>query len=728
MESGVQMLRRDVLKVLGLIPLTAFTPVVAEVGKRVSLYFSCSENNDLYRVATASGISCFRYRDAGEAVSHAPQDSVLLILAEDYPDKATEIGPDVFRKAAEKRIHLYVEFPSSLPSISVGKPQLISLGKYNNVLERAVVTSNFFGPTLEPMRILELHECYYTPISAQNPEMVLARVAGYDTALYGLPQEGVHPILFTDTENSIVVATTKLSGFIQGRFGPVDEWIHVWNGILSQLVTKRPVELRGYTPAVRPVFGRDEQLPQQAELTAFRKGVAWYSNARLFVAPQWKHLVGEYATSDLPQMGPEESWPLGDGSEGVLEGFSSTVLWNGKQPVGWNLRADCTGETSMAMAFSGAIDSKPEDSKTAANLNDFIYSNSALAAGPRDDPQSPSFGLLGWDVPGSPHIYYGDDNAKSMLGTMAAAALLRSDRWDKKVLRCLLANLRTTNVLGFRPDSLNEKKLTQSGWRQFYNDDKFVNYHPHFEAWPWACFLRAYDKTKFAPFLDRTRTGIRMTMDAYSEQWLWTNGLQQERARMLLALAWLIRVEDKPEYREWLKKVATDMIAFQDKYGGIREEVGAPGKSHIPPPRSNDKYGTSEEPLIQQNGDPACDLLYTCNFAFLGLHEAAAATGDPLYRDAEDSLARFLCRIQIESSTHPELAGGWFRAFDTRRWDYWSSEADWGWGPWSIETGWTQAWICSVFAMRHLKTSLWEITGRNNLGVHLEELISVMVS
>jgi len=255
-----------------------------------------------------------------------------------------------------------------------------------------------------------------------------------------------------------------------------------------------------------------------------------------------------------------------------------------------------------------------------------------------------------------------------------------------------------------------------------------VAYHPHFEAYPWACFLRAYEKTHFSPFLDRTRTGIRMTMEAYPDQWLWTNGLQQERARMLLALAWLVRIDDKPEHREWLRKIATDMLALQDSSGGIREELGNPGKSTIPPPKSNDTYGTSEEPLIQQDGDPACDMLYTCNFAFLGLHEAAAATGDPFYRKAEDKLAHFLCQIQIESIAHPELAGGWFRAFNDRQWDYWASAADWGWGPWSIETGWTQAWICSVFAMRHLNTSLWDITGRTNLGAHLNELESVMFS
>jgi hypothetical protein len=219
-----------------------------------------------------------------------------------------------------------------------------------------------------------------------------------------------------------------------------------------------------------------------------------------------------------------------------------------------------------------------------------------------------------------------------------------------------------------------------------------------------------------------------MTMAAYPNQWRWTNGLQQERARMLLPLAWLIRIEDTPEHRGWMKRVARDLLSFQDKSGAIREEVGSAGKGQYGPPKSNDRYGTTEAPLLQQNGDPVCDLLYTTNFAFLGLHEAATVTHDPFYVRVEDKLAKFLCRIQIQSEKHPELAGGWCRAFDFGRWDYWASGSDAGWGPWSIETGWTQAWICGVLGMRRMQTSLWQITDRGNLGAHLDHLVSIMFS
>lgn len=717
--------RRGVLKGLAALPLAALPLSLPAELRGTRLYFSSDEDNDLYRTAVASGIPCSRYASAEEAVDRAPRGSGVLILARGYPHQATTVDPKVFASAVRKQIRLYIEFPAAIPGIEIQKPTLVALGRYDNVLERVVVASDSFGPSLARMRILSLHECYYTPAALDHPELVLARVAGFDTAVYGLPQEGVQPVLAKHPEHDVLIATTQLSSLIRGRYAPAEDWAHVWRWILSWLASGDGKNLRQWVSAVHPVYQRDRPLAAAAEMTAFRNGTSWFGRAGLFVAPQWKQDVDKYARTGKPQPGPEPSWPKGDGSDGLLEGFSTTIDWKGNQPVGWNLRADCAGEGSMAMAFAGVIGSHAPDSKIAANLNDFIYSNSALASGPRADPTNPSFGMVGWSVPTAAGTYYGDDNARSLLGTMAGAALLHSNRWDEPVLRCLLANLRTTGVYGFRPNVITESQLQKLGWRHFY-DLKLTNYHPHFEAYPWACFLRAYETTHYQPFLDRTLTGIRMMMKAYPAQWRWTNGFQQERARMLLPLSWLIHVEDKPEHRQWLRRIASDMLAFQDRSGGIREVVGNRSMSSIPPPASNAQYGTSEVSLIQNNGDPACDLLYTCNFAFLGLHEAAAATGDSYYKDAENKLASFLCRIQIDSSLHPELDGGWFRAFDDQRWDYWASASDWGWGPWSIETGWTQTWICSVLGMRHLQKSLWEITGQNDLGSHVDKLVPMM--
>jgi hypothetical protein len=213
--------------------------------------------------------------------------------------------------------------------------------------------------------------------------------------------------------------------------------------------------------------------------------------------------------------------------------------------------------------------------------------------------------------------------------------------------------------------------------------------------------------------LERSETGLRKLMEAYPERWVWCNRSGSiERARALLPLAWMVRVQDTAEHRRWLRRVAEDLVALQDSSGAIRETLG--GGAHGS--ASNAEYGTCETSLIQDNGDPVCDLLYTCNFAMVGLHEAAAATGEPYYAAAEDKLARFLCRVQVRSEAHHELDGAWYRAFNFRNWEYWASNADWEWGPWCTETGWTQPWIAATLALRQKKTSLWDLTKQVGVG------------
>jgi len=469
-----------------------------------------------------------------------------------------------------------------------------------------------------------------------------------------------------------------------------------------------------------------DPLPEGADAEAVRRGAGWFTRAKRFVHPSREAEVMrlEHDLNDGTGPGPAADWPDGDGTCGMLEGAASTICPKGSQHFRYFRRNDCMGEATMALALGGAA----RDRAVAANLCDYIYTLSTLAQGPRANPASPSYGLVAWFVSDDLNIgaYYGDDNARSLLGTLAASAVLGDDRWDAPMLRCLLANLRTTGPQGFRSGRLDEPDVQRNGWRHYWETER-TNCAPHYESWLWAAFLWAYRATGFAPFLQRAKSAIRTTMAAYPDGWHWTNGIQQERARMLLPLAWLVRVEDTAEHREWLRFMGRELLAHQAPCGAIREEIGKAGKGSYAPPATNEDYGTNEAPLIQANGDPLCDLLYTTNFAFAGLHEAAAATGEALFTEAEDRLAAFLCRIQVKSETHPELDGAWFRAFDFRRWDYWASNADLGWGAWSIESGWTQAWIVSMLALRQQQTSFWELTAGSKIGRQLEETVRVML-
>ena len=474
---------------------------------------------------------------------------------------------------------------------------------------------------------------------------------------------------------------------------------------------------------MRTSFDRDEPLPPDAERQAFKRGVAWFIKSKLLLHPDRVAEVDRAALGDGMMPTPPPDAPIGDGTLGILEAPLSVIRHDGSQMIGVARRGDCTGESAMALAMGGKLEKASEYSKIAKNLLDFYLFTSDARKRERNDLKHGAYGLVAWGI-SSPSWYcanYGDDNARLLLGTAAAAALLGQDAWDEAMMKCLLANLRTAGRRGFRDDRIDIGPLSAQGWQPFFRRS-IVSYSPHMEAYLWACYLWAYDKTKYDLFLERAKTAIRMTMETHTDGWRWTNGLAQERARMILPLAWLVRVEDTPEHRAWLRKAMDGLLKLQQPCGAIQEELGLPGKGMFPPPGSNAAYGGGEASLIQKNGDPVADLLYTSNFALLGLHEAAAATGEKDYIEAERKLVQFLCRIQVRSELHPALDGGWFRAFDFQRWEAWASNSDAGWGVWAIESGWTQGWIVSVLGMRQIKTSLWDLVTKTGVDKEFDRL------
>ena len=405
----------------------------------------------------------------------------------------------------------------------------------------------------------------------------------------------------------------------------------------------------------------------------------------------------------------------------MLEGFASSINYKGEQKARWEMRADCMAEAAMAMAFAAVVNKDEQARKIAGNLLDFIYFKSNLAQGAKNDPKSPSYGLIGWanrknafkDGTNSCDSYIGDEMGRTILATITAAALLKSDRWNDAIARALLATLRTQGPSGYRA-YVCEGNLQPYGWERYWNMDCPMDVH---SIYLWACYLWAYKQTGFEPFLTRTKAGIRTYIQKDDPK----DGEFGQRVQF--PLAWLVRIEDTPEHRGWLQKKTSDTLAVQRQSGAMGHKLAR--ESMVVP--SNEDYGTKETSVVQQSSDPAADMLYIGNFALSSLHETAAATGDAHYSEAEGRLTDFLCRIQIRSERHPELDGGWFRCFDYDKWEYWASSADNDWGPWCIETGWTQTWITSTLALRQMKTSLWDIVAESDIKKNFEKLQPMML-
>jgi len=524
----------------------------------LTVSIACSPHNDLLVTMKSCGLKPARFDSPTQAIAAAPPGSAVLLLDDGYPSNRLAVSEDLFRGAKAKDLHLYIEFPSFAPGVTFGAAQKTSW-------ERFVISSKNMGGALPKGQLLMAHECNYLPSDAPEPLVVVGRVAGFDTAVYGIPVSA-QPILFPLDGGRVLVATTKLSSFITGRFAPAKEWGALWKQILSRLCGDGVPDLK-WEPRVRAMYGPKEKLPAGFEKRAFKQAANWCNNSGLLISDErLPDLQALWKVSGELTIGNEEKYTGGDGHLGILEGFSSTIRRDGSQPQRVPVRSDCNAETAMTLSLDSLVNGNARSRTTASNLLDFIYFNSDLFTGKRGDPKHPAFGLVSWGstIPAWTVANYGDDNARVMLSTMLAAACLRSDRWNEPLLRDLAANLRTTGKLGFRGDRIDMPDLEQHGWR-FYHEGAPVNYSPHFESYLWACYLWAYARTGEEEFLVKARTGIGMMMEVFPAEWRWNDNI--ERARMLLCLAWLTRVEDTEEHRHWVHQVADDLIGIQDPCG-----------------------------------------------------------------------------------------------------------------------------------------------------------------
>jgi hypothetical protein len=698
--------------------LTGFSLSAYSASKTV--YFYGSIKNDLYLLLSREGYTVKTYKTPDAAIKEAPTGIGIFILAKDYPgmDPACRISQSLLDEAGKKKLRLYIEYPSEFPDLDIPAKPL------ETHLERGVVTTDLFGEKLGRLSLLGIHNCHILPVQESNSLIVLAKVVGVGKAEFGLQNTEMYPLLFE--RGNTLVCMTGLSNFETGRYGPVQSVKTVWTYIISWITANKSFRINHWPQDVKPMYGKEQPLPVDARLNSIKRGTDWFYNGRFFIHPSWKQDWVKYGNNGLKPVGPPVSSdkPNGDGSLGILEGHTSTIFYNGTQEYRYWLRADVQGEASMALASAGELLGNEKYKQQSTNLINNLFSTSNMRAGEKNNPNSPVYGLIGWATT-NVGTFYGDDNARAILGIIAASAYLNTNKWDKELAKAIIGNFRTTGKHGFRGERLEEADIIKNGWQYYYNRD-LVHPSPHFESWMWACYLWLYNKTGYEPLLSRTKEAIKITMESYPDKWRWGSSLQTQRARMILPLAWLVRLEDTEEHRNWLDLIVTDMLKNQVESGAIREELGK-GKGMFKELNKNSDYGSDEGSLIFKNGEEISCMLYTNNFALFSLNEAAQATGNKKYMEATNKLSDFLTRIQVQSEKHKDLDGAWFRAFDYGKWEYWASNSDAGWGAWCTLTGWIQSWIVATQVQIQQKQSFWEVTEKSSIGTPGKSVIQMMM-
>ena len=186
------------------------------------LTFCCSAQNDLYLALSASHFSQFDVPAA--AIQNASSNSAVLLLAGEYPRLPVTVDSQSWELARKKNLRLFLEFPGAIPGIALGPPR-------TTAWERIVVSSDMFAPALSKMRILAANDCHFIPITNSPPPDLWWWREWPDTTppfTKPLPAKEVFPILFEVPGRRLIVATTKLSGFVTGRFAPTRDWQTVW--------------------------------------------------------------------------------------------------------------------------------------------------------------------------------------------------------------------------------------------------------------------------------------------------------------------------------------------------------------------------------------------------------------------------------------------------------------------------------------------------------------------
>lgn len=691
-------------------------PDVAHAQTQKPLVIVCSNGtNDVVSVLQANDYHFKNIQDQLQAVKAAAPGGGVFFVADEYPQKRFVFQKGVAPIIAQKKLRIFIEYPASSTGYNLDKDTM------QTQLERGVInTSKISGA--DSLDLIGVHNAYFVKSKAKEPLIIVAKVAGFEDAQFGISDVEHTPLLFR--EGNALVATTRLSNSLTSRIGPTDHIKPVWEYIFQYLQPGVDWRFKNWPLQVAPAFEKADVLSKQDHTNAIAKGNEWFYKGRFFVHPSWENLFIERQGDGLNPAGPplSQDMPVGDGSLGVLEGHLSRIQIDGSQIYRYWMRADCNAE--VAYSLTSAQNTSIKNKTVATNLLNYVFKKSILRGGNRNDPASPTYGLVGWSMT-HPHIYYGDDNARVILGTIGAAARMDKADWDKYVAEAIIANFRTTGKNGFRGERFEDANIQKKGLKAI-QDSGLISAHPHFESWIWACYLWLYDKTGYKPLLEHAKKAIGITMSKYPD-WKWTNGIQQERARMILPLAWLVRVEDTPQHREWLNMLADKFLENMDESGAIREELGSASAGRYGATKTNIDYGKHEAPLIAVNGDPVADMLYTTNFGFFALNEAAAATGEKKYEKAVDKIADFLVKIQVRSKTHPDLDGAWFRAFDYDRWEYWASNADAGWGAWGTLTGWTQSWIVSTLALHQERNSLWNLTKNSKINSVAQQTIHSML-
>lgn len=479
----------------------------------------------------------------------------------------------------------------------------------------------------------------YTAADARPLLAVAGHVLGHDH-INECPTYAPDSYAIWQENESTMLCTFRFCNYVRARMAPHDRWDAVASAVLSFLlgkqtdvVTELPVRLQGKVRTPREVFA---------------DGLNWFDGVSLY---------------------------LDEGRSGVKEGLSHNIEPDGHQPVNAGVRADCSGEVGGACFFDAYLNGSERSAARFRNLQEFCFDKMMEWEGDHK-------GMLRWSTTAW-GVCYQDDVARTMLGTLLSMQLTDDRRYLDKLCEALDYLLLTTGTDGLRKSRTDAIWTSPARMAQMRSEP--ANFPcAHHNGYYMAVLLMAYRLTGERRYLDKAVRGMETLMAAYPET-VREHSETQELCRLVLPLACLYEATGEDKHKDYLYMVVDQLEKYRYPTGGYREhDTGYRA--------ARSRTSGTESSLLADNGDPVTDLLYSANWLPLAFAYAWRVTGDERFARLWRELVAFLSEVQMVSDD-ARLCGCWCRGIDLERREPYGMPHDVGWGPCSVESGWTVAEI-----------------------------------
>ncbi len=530
--------------------------------------------------------------------------------------------------------------------VYVGDEGMIEGLEYGDILEEqcnVYTPKHVPSPRRSPILVTKEHICAHGHVEL-SPEEV---------------QEERIQTLWQEDEN-LMICNFRMCNFIRSVFAPKKSWRSLVEHILSWAV-QAPVD--------------SSCLPDHYTQGHYREGESFEAQARRTV----ERAMGWFDEAGIL---------LDEGRRGMLEGFGTEVYPDGSRRRTYPIRDDCMGEAAMMYAMDYMANGTGRSLRIADNLFSYCFDYM------QRKEEGIFRGMIGW-TDAAWGVCYTHDTARLLVGELLKNMYLGTDTHMREIGEGLDYLIRTSGSDGLRARRLDNVSLDEERVRRIQSapcDDPEPG-----DAYFFAALLMYYKLTGTERYREAGIRGFESFLEIYPSYKgnIYTTG---RLTGTVMGLAWLYYTTGDPRHKKALYDTVEELKTVRHPNGGYMEWVF---NGEVPKPNIGD-----EGSMLVENGNPIVDNLYVVNWLPLGFIQAYLCTGDPCFYELWKDIVKYFIHMQIHSRD-VLIDGAWPRSSDMEKLEVYAIPNDIGWGPWSIESGWTMGPVCAGIL----------------IGLHAEELM-----